>query len=136
MSRQKDMSWKVEGLNPSAGKSFFSHEISIEVYFYEHLALKFKHVRYLQCFNCLLCIYCNWPPNLNKILKELIHDLPTVFTATANFELSTREQFFCPLLDGRSYHKLGLKYTIFFNSRLFRRFNSCHIMPSILSLAL
>ena len=51
------MSWKVVGSNPSAGKSFSSHEISVKVYFYEHLALKFRYMRDIFSASIVSCAH-------------------------------------------------------------------------------
>ena len=37
----EDMNRKVMGLNPGAGKKNFDHELSVNVYFYDHLAEEF-----------------------------------------------------------------------------------------------
>ena len=57
MPRQEEMSWKVVGSNPGAGKGFFSRETSIKVYLWHHLVVEFVHYTYLcvaaQCINSL-----------------------------------------------------------------------------------
>ena len=37
MPQQEDVSLKVAGLNPTGGKGFFSHEISVKVSSYDDL---------------------------------------------------------------------------------------------------
>ena len=41
--RQEDTSRKVVGLNPGAGKIFFSFEISFKVNLYDHQNVEFVH---------------------------------------------------------------------------------------------
>ena len=53
MPQQEDVSLKVAGLNPTGGKGFFSHEISVKVSLhYHHVALfvyflSMRHVSYI-----------------------------------------------------------------------------------------
>ena len=57
MPWQEEMSWKVVGSNPGAGKGFFSREISIKVNLWHHLVVEFVHNTYMsvaaQCINSL-----------------------------------------------------------------------------------
>ena len=54
---QEEMSWKVVGSNPGAGKGFFSRETSIKVYLWHHLVVEFVLYTYscvtAQCINSL-----------------------------------------------------------------------------------
>ena len=40
MPWQEDKSWKVMGLNPGEGKSFFSQKISVDVYLFFLMAVE------------------------------------------------------------------------------------------------
>ena len=68
MPWQEEMSWKVVGSNPGAGKGFFSREISIKVNLWHHLVVEYVHYTYLcvdaQCINSL----GRCAPKLNKKL--------------------------------------------------------------------
>ena len=45
----EDMNRKVMGLNPGAGKKNFDHELSVNVYFYDHLAEEFVQLTSERC---------------------------------------------------------------------------------------
>ena len=46
---QEDASWEVVGLDPSPGKIFFYHEISVKAHFYNHLIVEIVNYIKVSC---------------------------------------------------------------------------------------